>query len=98
VEVNLPQADVRPVTSAEDMFIVSIRRDGRVFLEDTEMTIEAFKEGFAQLAEAAGTQRVYLRGDEEAMWGVGVEVVAAIVNAGVGVSLIAEPTPLQRSR
>jgi biopolymer transport protein ExbD len=92
VEVALPKADVRPVQAAEDMVIVSIQRDGSIYFEDKELTIEEFESGFAQLAEVAGTKTVYLRGDREADWGVGVRVVAAVVGAGVGVSVIAEPT------
>ena len=92
VEVALPKADVRPVQAAEDMVIVSIQRDGGIFFEEKELTIEEFESGFAQLAQVAGTKTVYVRGDRDADWGLGVRVVAAVVGAGVGVSVIAEPT------
>ena len=49
VEVNLPEADVRAVSEAEDMVVVSIERDGSVFYEDTELSIEDFESGFGQI-------------------------------------------------
>jgi biopolymer transport protein ExbD len=91
VEVNLPEADVRAVSEAEDMVIVSIERDGSVFFEETELSIEDFESGFGQLAQAAGTKTVFLRGDQESDWGVGVRVIATVVKAGVGVQVVAEP-------
>jgi biopolymer transport protein ExbD len=91
VEVNLPEADVRTVSEAEDMVVVSIQRDGRVFYEDTELSIDDFESGFGQMARAAGTKTVFLRGDQESDWGVGVRVIAAVVKAGVGVQVVAEP-------
>jgi biopolymer transport protein TolR len=91
VEVNLPEADVRTVSEAEDMVVVSIQRDGSVFYEDTELSIDDFESGFGQMASAAGTKTVFLRGDTESDWGVGVRVIAAVVKAGVGVQVVAEP-------
>jgi biopolymer transport protein TolR len=91
IEVNLPEANVRPVTSVENTVIVSIRADSRVFLEETEMSLDEFEAGFAQLAEVGGTKTVHVRADQQAPWGVGVRVMSTIANAGVGVSVIAEP-------
>jgi biopolymer transport protein ExbD len=96
IEVNLPEANVRPVTSVENTVIVSIRTDNRVFLEETEMSVEEFEAGFAQLAEVGGTKTVHVRADQQAPWGVVVRVMSTIANAGVGVSAIAEPKPQPR--
>ncbi len=91
VEVNLPEADVKSVSTAEDMVNVSIQQDGSVFFEETELSIDDFESGFGQMAQAAGTKTVFLRGDQDSDWGVGVRVIATIVKAGVGVQVVAEP-------
>jgi biopolymer transport protein ExbD len=98
VEVALPQADVRPVNASDDMVIVSVQKDGRVFFEDTEVSIEEFESGFAQLVQVAGgTQTVFLRGDADAPYGIMFRVVATAAKAGVGIQLIGEPvTPASR--
>lgn len=90
VEVNLPRADVRPVTTTDDLFIVSLTSDGKLFLEETEITIEEFEESFAQLATAAGTERVYIRADSAARYGPVLRVVATAQRAGVAAALIGE--------
>jgi biopolymer transport protein ExbD len=51
LEVNLPQADIRPLTSLEDYVVASVRPDGSVYLEETGLSIEEFETSFAQLAE-----------------------------------------------
>jgi biopolymer transport protein ExbD len=92
VEVRLPQANVQPVNASDDMLIVTVQKDGNVFFENTEVSIEEFESGFAQLVQAAGgTQTIFLRGDTDAPYGVILRVVATAGNAGVGVQLIGEP-------
>jgi biopolymer transport protein ExbD/biopolymer transport protein TolR len=96
VEVNLPQANVRPVSAMDDIFIVSILPDGTIFVEDTALTIEEFEASFPQLVQAAGTQQVYVRGDAAATWGIGLRVIAAASAAGVAVAAMADPRPAAR--
>jgi len=93
IDVNLPQADVRPVTAMEDLFIVSIDPRGGVFVEETEITIEEFESSFAQLAAGAGTEQVFLRVDKAAVWDNAYRVMAAVQAAGVALSIIGEPRP-----
>lgn len=96
VEVNLPQADVRPVTAMEDLFIVTVQADGMVFVEETPMTIEDFEAGFAQVAQAAGVQQVYVRADAAVAWEIPYRVIAAASGAGLSVAAIGEPRPATR--
>jgi biopolymer transport protein TolR len=93
VEVNLPQADIRPISAMDDIFIISVQADGTVFVEETPISIEEFEESFAQLASAAGTQQVYIRADTEARHGVVFRVISAASRAGVAIAMIGEPRP-----
>ncbi|MBW3534185.1 MAG: biopolymer transporter ExbD [Gemmatimonadetes bacterium] len=96
VEVDVPRAEVRPITAADDPFIVTVRRDGQVFLEETPMSVQDFIEAFPQLAAAGTIERVYLRGDSLASYGPVLQVIAAVQGAGVPVGLVGEVPPRGR--
>ena len=91
VEVELPRANVRPVTTQDDPFIVSVQRDGSIFIGETRVEREDFRSSFPQLMEASGHDLVYIRGDSAVVWGIGVEVMATVAAAGVRMAIIAEP-------
>ena len=93
VEVALPQADVRPITAMEDLIILTVTADNRLFLEETELTIEEFEASFGQLAEAGGIEQLYIKGDSAARHGPIVRILATVARAGVAAALIGEPHP-----
>jgi len=59
IEVDVPKADVQPLTARDNPFFVTVTRDGRVYVEETETTVADFESGFAQLAR--NVDHVYLR-------------------------------------
>jgi len=92
IEVNVPQADVAPLQPTEDPVFVSIDAQNRIFLMESEFeSVEAFREGFEQLATNAGWEVVYVRADGDAIQRVVGPVQAAIAAAGVTVSMVMEP-------
>ena len=91
IEVAIPRADVRPLTAADAPIFITIRPDGRVFLEESEVTIEALEAGLAQIVAAGGAERVYVQADSLAPWAPIIRAMAAAVNSGVGWSAVAEP-------
>jgi len=91
IEVNLPQADVAPLTPTDEPVFVSIDAEGRIFLEQSEFeSLDAFREQFGNLAEVGGWEVVYVRADADARHGVVGAVYGAIAAAGVGVASVME--------
>lgn len=91
IEVAVPRAEVRPLTSGDDPLYVTIAADGTIFLEETAVDLEALEAGLSQLVEVSGVERVYLRGDSLADFGPVVRVMAAVANSGISWSVVAEP-------
>lgn len=91
IEVDVPRADVRPLTSQEQPFFISVRRDGTIIMEETDVTIEELEAGLPQLLAAGTVERVFIRGDSLADFGPVLRVIATAVNSGVNFSLVAEP-------
>jgi len=91
IEVDVPRADVRPLTSQDEPFFISITRDSRIIMEETEVTIEELKAGLPQVFAAGTVERVYIRGDSLAPFGPVLRVMATAFNSGVPASFVAEP-------
>lgn len=91
VDLTLPKADARPVESKGGM-VVSVTREGRIFIDETSMSFNEFKSSFKTFARKVGKEGVYIRGDGQANYGLMLRVLAVVKNAGVtNVALMAEP-------
>lgn len=91
IEVAVPRADVQPLTSQEEPIFLTIRRDGTVLLEESEIPEEDLESALRQIVAAGEIERVFLRADSLAPYGPVLRAMAAAVNSGVGWSAVAEP-------
>jgi len=91
IEVSIPRADVQPITARERPLFITVRADGRIFLEETEVTLEELESGLPQLTEVGDVERVYIRADSLAPYGPVLRAMATAVNSGVDWSVVAEP-------
>ena len=90
VDVQLPRAEARPLQPKEGL-IISVDRQGRVFLDDTPLSYEDFRSSFPAVVAARNPSGVYLRADSRVEYGLVVRVLAVMRQAGVGdVGLVAE--------
>jgi biopolymer transport protein TolR len=91
VDVALPKAAARPLESKGGL-VVSITRDGRIFVDETRMSLPEFRASFKALSSKAGREGVYVRADQGVGYGTVVTVLAIISRAGiVNVGLVMEP-------
>ena len=96
VDVSLPRAEARPL-DAKRPLVVSITRDGRIYLDEVRVSLREFRGMFRALAEQSGQAGVYLRADQRADYGQVVRVLAIMRAAGVGdVGLVTEPEDVDR--
>lgn len=92
VEVAIPRADVRSISSEDRPFYVSIDRGGSIYIGETQVPREEFVTSFPQMLRAAGTEIVYLRGDSLSAYGEVLRVIATVAQEeGVRMALVAEP-------
>lgn len=90
VDVQLPQADARPITAQEGM-VVSVDREGRIFIDETQVSYNDFRATFAAMVKSRRPRSVYLRADRRVPYGDVVRVLATIRASGVSdVGLVAE--------
>jgi biopolymer transport protein ExbD len=90
VDVQLPRAEARPITAKEGM-VVSVDREGRIFIDETAVSLRDFRLTFSALVQSRKPKSVYLRADRRVPYGDVVRVLATIRTSGVtDVGLVAE--------
>src|SRR6476646_3852242 len=101
VPVQLPKTAAQKVAQPKTPLIVSIDRDGRVFVGQDELTTETIAPRLAALAKESPDQVVLVRGDKAIDYGRVMTVMGEVGRAGFArVSLIAQapgPAPPQPS-
>lgn len=84
IEVALPQADAEPITlKVDDPLVLSVNRDGLVYVQDEPIHPSQLMERLAPLLEARGEDTVFLKGDRELPYGTIMEVLAILNKGGV---------------
>lgn len=91
VEVKIPRAAATPIAAPEGV-IVTVDRDGRIFLGEAETSWEQFQTAFPEVVRANNAATVYLRADEAVPYGRVLRVLGTMKALDVAaVGLVAEP-------
>jgi biopolymer transport protein TolR len=91
VDVSLPKTAARALEPKSGL-VVSITANGRVYADETPMSLSEFKAAFKALSSKVGSEGVYVRADQGAPYGIVAQVLATIQKAGiVNVGLVTEP-------
>jgi biopolymer transport protein TolR len=92
VEVNLPQTTAKSVKTSEDPLILTVTKEGRIFLERTEIKPEDLENKLKSIMKYREDKEILLKGDEDALYGFAVQVMAGIKRAGVDkLGIVVEP-------
>lgn len=94
LEVDLPQTkQVETLPTEVDHIILTVRRDGRIYLD--EYAVEDMNElgGYLQRLVKDKNRTLFMQADREVPYGVVVEVMGQIKAAGIeNLGVIAEPS------
>ncbi len=90
IEVAVPETDISALTPDENTLIVSLDRDGIVYLGETPMDRTEFRARFGQIVAAGTIDDVWLQADSLSFWGAGIDVMGAIRDSGFPVKIVAE--------
>ena len=93
IEVAVPETDVASITADDNTLIVTLDRDGVIYVGETPMDRREFRESFGQIVSAGRVDKVWLKADSLAIWGAGVDVMSIIKASGIPVAVVAEQRP-----
>lgn len=101
LEVDLPQTkQVEVLPSENDHLILTIRRDGKIYLDEYPVETLAELGGYLQKLVKDKNRALFLQADKEVPYGLVVEVMGEIKACGIeNLGVMAEPgsPPLERT-
>jgi len=97
VPIDLPKTQANTVNQDKEPLVISVDADGRVYLQDKPLKLDALVPKLKAITGANPNARIFVRGDKQLAYGRIMEVMGAINLAGfTKVALVAElPNPSQ---
>jgi biopolymer transport protein TolR len=91
VPVDLPKTSAAAISKPDEPLIVTVTAEGKVYLQETELTDAQLVEKLKAMSADKAEQRLYVRGDKSVAYGRVMEVMGQLAGAGfTKVALIAE--------
>lgn len=93
VPLDLPQSQAKALTADKDPISVSIDASGKIFLQETEISLDEIVPKLKAIAAAGYEERIFVRGDKTSNYGAIMRVMGAISSAGYrNIGLVTEAT------
>jgi biopolymer transport protein TolR len=92
VDVNLPQTKTKSIKTQEDPLILSVTKNGDVFLENHTVKLEDLGQKIETVFKYRKEKEVLLRADKDIPYGFVVKVMAEVKRAGIAkLGMVTEP-------
>ncbi len=82
LEVELPQSDAKPLQAQEQPLVISIRKDGSIFLQETRVKEKTLAKHLTALAAGNTDIAIYIRGDRRLRYAQVLRIMGRINRAG----------------
>jgi biopolymer transport protein TolR len=83
IDVNLPRVKSKTIDVNEEKLVLSINKDGEIFINRTKIPKEELKVKLENIFTARIDKEIFLRADKSVAYGFVVEVMSEIRKAGV---------------
>ena len=92
VEVNLPQTTAKSFKTQEDPLIITVNKNGDIFLETHRVTLDDLENKTKIIFENRREKELLLKADKDVPYGVVVKVIASVKKAGIDkLGMVTEP-------
>lgn len=99
VNVDLPEATAQPLDSEKEHLVITIDKDHQVHINDYQVSVESLSEKLMKILQGRSDREVYLKADKNIPYGIVVQVMAKIKDAGVEqLGMITEPAVMKKIR
>lgn len=83
VDVDLPKATSKALKGTEERLIISVDSERKVFINEQKVSVEFLTRKLGAILENFDRKNVYLKADKRVPYGIVVNVISKIKNAGV---------------
>jgi len=92
VEINLPQTKAQSIKTQEDPLVLTVNKNGEIFLEEHTMKLEELGTKIETIFKYRRDKEVILRADKDIPYGFVINVMAEVKRAGVAkLGMVTEP-------
>ena len=97
VQVNLPQARAGAIPGTEELLVVTIAKNGKVYLNDNPMSLGELGDKLRAIRKLHRDKQVYLRADQDVRYGLVMKTIAEIKQAGIErLGMVTRPSSEER--
>jgi biopolymer transport protein TolR len=89
-QVELPKTEAGPVEAEKAPLSVTLDPQGKIFLQNTEISFDELVPKLAAIKQAGGGSKVWVRGDKGTPYGDVAKVLARIGQAGFPVTIVTD--------
>jgi biopolymer transport protein TolR len=82
VPVDLPKTKAPTISDPDEPLVVSINKEGKIFLQESELTADQLGPRVAAISNNNPEVRIFIRGDQAVNYGKIAEVLGQLVSAG----------------
>jgi biopolymer transport protein TolR len=82
VPIDLPQTQAKQMEGDSEPITVSIKADGKIYLQDAEVDADKLVSTLQAIAKNGLNERVFVRGDKDADYGTIMRVMGRLNSAG----------------
>ena len=83
VPVDLPKTKAAAMNNDDKPLVVSVKKDGTIFLQDTEIEMDSLGPRLAAITANKPDTTVYVRADKDINYGVFAQVLAELQSNGI---------------
>jgi biopolymer transport protein TolR len=93
VQVNLPQAKAAAIPGTDELLVVSIAKNGKIYLNDNVMSLNELGAKMRAIRTNLADKQVYVRADQDVRYGLVMQTIAELKQAGIDrVGMVTRPT------
>ena len=83
VDVALPEATSKPLEAETEPLIITIDKNNAIYINDYKVSLGFLQEKLVKVLEGRADREVYFRADKDIAYGIVVQVISEIKEAGV---------------
>lgn len=82
VPIDLPETKAKALEGDSEPLTISVNAAGQIFIQDTEIALEEVVPKLEAIAANGYDERIYVRGDQDADYGIMMKIMGRINAAG----------------
>jgi len=83
VQVNLPVTQSSAIAGTEELLVVTVAKNGKIYLNDNAMSLGEIGQKLRAIVKSQPNKQVYLRADQDVRYGLVMQTIAEIKQAGI---------------